>query len=167
MKVIRKQNNSKMCIICGVDNALGVKAPFYEMEDGSVRTVFKYRQEHQSYPERVHGGMITCMLDELAGRVIWTIEPEMLAVTTKIEVRFRKPVPYEQELIGTARLVSNSKRGYTAVANITDTDGKLLAEADVTYLKMPAKVICSADMSEELDVYVDDGVQDISLPPIE
>ena len=165
MKVVRKQNNSKMCIICGMENELGVKAPFYEMEDGSVRTVFQYRPEHQSYPERVHGGMITCMLDELAGRVIWTVEPDMLAVTTKIEVRFRKPVPYNEQLIGTAKLVANSRRGFSAVAKITDSAGKLLADADVTYLKMPAKLICNADMEEELDYHIDDGVKDIELPP--
>ena len=65
MKVLRKQANSKSCIICGMDNPLGVKAPFYEMEDNSVVTLFSYRSEHQSYPGRAHGGMITCMLDEL------------------------------------------------------------------------------------------------------
>ena len=43
MKVLRKQANSKSCIICGMDNPLGVKAPFYEMEDNSVVTLFSYR----------------------------------------------------------------------------------------------------------------------------
>ena len=53
MKVIKKQTNSKSCIICGLDNAAGVKAPFYEMEDGSVVTLFSYSAQHQSYPGRV------------------------------------------------------------------------------------------------------------------
>lgn len=33
MKVVSKQGNSKMCIICGLDNEYGLKAPFYNMED--------------------------------------------------------------------------------------------------------------------------------------
>ena len=36
MKVTAKQRNSKMCVICGLDNSAGVRAPFYTMEDGSV-----------------------------------------------------------------------------------------------------------------------------------
>jgi len=65
MKVVQKQRNSRMCIMCGLDNSAGVRAPFYSMEDGSVVTKFSYREEHQSYPGRVHGGLITAMLDEL------------------------------------------------------------------------------------------------------
>ena len=38
---------------------------FYNMEDGSVMTKFKYRKEPQSYPGRVHVGLITAMLDEM------------------------------------------------------------------------------------------------------
>ena len=34
MKILSKQNNSRMCVICGLDNPYGVQAPFYEMEDG-------------------------------------------------------------------------------------------------------------------------------------
>ena len=40
MRVIKKQTNSKMCIICGIENKLGLQAPFYEMEDGTVISIF-------------------------------------------------------------------------------------------------------------------------------
>ena len=68
MKVLGKQRNSRMCVICGMDNPFGVKAQFYNMEDGSVLTPFRFREEHQSYPQRVHGGVIAAMLDELGLR---------------------------------------------------------------------------------------------------
>ena len=90
MKVVKKQTNSKLCYICGIENEFGLKAPFYEMEDGSVISIFKYKEIHQSYPERVHGGLITAMLDEIAGRAIWVTEPETWAVTTELNVKFRK-----------------------------------------------------------------------------
>lgn len=38
MKILSKQKNSRMCMICGLDNEYGVNAPFYNMEDGSVMT---------------------------------------------------------------------------------------------------------------------------------
>ena len=91
MKVKGKQNNSRMCVICGMDNPFGVQAPFYIMEDDSVMTLFRYREEHQSYPGRVHGGLITAMLDELGFRAYWVFEPEVLAVTTTLETKYPGP----------------------------------------------------------------------------
>lgn len=160
MIVNRKQPNSKKCIICGVDNPYGLAAPFYELSDGSVVTRFRYRELHQSYPGRAHGGMITCMLDELAGRVIWVSEPDAFAVTTTISVKFRKPVPYDAELFGRGIIVSNSRRGFQAIARIFDREGHVLAEADVTYLKLPSATITDADMHEELDVNIPDDVRE-------
>lgn len=40
-KVIGKQRNSRMRIVCGMDNPIGLKAQFYNMEDGS--TVYRCR----------------------------------------------------------------------------------------------------------------------------
>ena len=164
MKVIKKQTNSKSCIICGLDNAAGVKAPFYEMEDGSVVTLFSYSAQHQSYPGRVHGGMITCMLDELIGRVIWVTDPSVLAVTLDIAVKFRKPVPYDTPLIGIGTIVKSGFRAYTGHAVIKDKSGTVLAEGTATYYKMPAEKITDADMHEELDMFVPDDVKEIDLP---
>lgn len=39
MQVKYKQNNSRMCVICGMDNPFGLQAPFYVMEDDSVMTL--------------------------------------------------------------------------------------------------------------------------------
>ena len=107
MQVKYKQNNSRMCVICGMDNPFGLQAPFYVMEDDSVMTLFRYRQEHQSYPGRVHGGLITAMLDELGFRAYWAFEPEVLAVTMELQTKYRRPVPYDEPLkgMGTIRLL--------------------------------------------------------------
>ncbi len=164
MKVLKKQANSKSCIICGMNNPAGVKAPFYEMEDGSVVTLFTYSSEHQSYPGRVHGGMITCMLDELIGRVIWVTDPEILAVTLDINVKFRKPVPYDEKLYGVGKITKNSSRAYVGEAVIKNADGVVLAEATATYFKLPAEKISDADMHEELDRFLPDDVTEINVP---
>ena len=166
MKVKSDQKNSKSCIICGMENPLGVKASFYNMEDGSVATVFKFRFEHQSYTGRVHGGMITALLDELIGRAIWVTEPETYGVTTTISITFRKPVPYDTPLKDRAYITFNSKRGFTAKGEIFSMDGILLAEGEGKYLKLPAKMISAGvDMDEEM-CYKPLPVEQIDLPPI-
>ena len=112
MKVISKQRNSKMCIICGLDNKYGLRAPFYNMEDGSVMTKFQYREEHQSYPGRVHGGLITAMLDEMGLRALWAKKQneEEFGVTISLDTKYRKPVPYKQDLIGKGILVKENSK---------------------------------------------------------
>ena len=163
MKVIKKQKNSHMCIICGMDNELGLKAPFYEMEDESVVTVFKYQEHHQSYPGRTHGGMITCMLDELIGRAIWISEPLTWGVTTNINVRFLKPVPYNEELIGVGRITKSNRFLFEAEGHIQDKKGNILAKATATYFKLREDQIVE-DPEHNNDMFiVPDDVTEIDL----
>ena len=65
MKVIKKQTNTYDCVICGINNEFGLKAPFYETENNELVTIFEFKDHHQSYPGRAHGGLISAMLDEL------------------------------------------------------------------------------------------------------
>ncbi len=160
MKVLKKQTNSKMCYICGMDNPFGLKAPFYEMEDGSLVSLFEYKPIHQSYPGRTHGGLITAMLDEIAGRVIWISEPTTWAVTIDINVKFRKLVPYDAKLKAVGKIIKNTRRTFVAYAAVYDMDKNLLAEAEVTYLKLPIEKITD-DIHEEINVYYPDNVTEI------
>ena len=95
MKVVSKQRNSRMCAICGLDNEYGVKAAFYNMEDRSVMTKFQYKNQHQSFPGRVHGGLITAMLDEMGLRALWAEEgnENTYGVTMDLNTKYRKPTP--------------------------------------------------------------------------
>ncbi len=168
MKVIRKQSNSKMCYICGMDNPFGLKAPFYEMENQTVVSLFRYQEMHQSYPERVHGGLITALLDEIAGRAIWIVEPNTWAVTGDIRVKFRKVVPYDTDLKAIGKVTKNTRRIFFAVAKLYNMDNELLAEAEVTYFKLPLDKIATTNTHEDVNVIVPDDVEEINnLPEVE
>lgn len=164
MKVNSKQRNSKMCIICGMDNEYGLHAPFYNMEDGSVMTIFKYRAQHQSYPGRVHGGLISAMLDEMGLRALWASEgnEDTFGVTLSLETKFRKPVPYETELIGKGSIIKNSGNFFTTEVVIYDGHGVPLASGKTNYLKLDtAKIADKVDAHEEMCYLIEDGVKEI------
>ncbi|MCD8309189.1 MAG: PaaI family thioesterase [Clostridia bacterium] len=165
MKVVKKQLNSRMCAVCGLDNQFGLKAPFYNMEDGSVATLFEYREEHQSYPGRVHGGLIASMLDELGLRAMWakTGEENIWGVTTSLEVKYRKPVVYDTKLTGRGEVIKDMSHFFTVHSTIK-AGGTLLAEGTVTYLKMPVeKISGDVQVHEEMCYLINDGVTEIEV----
>ena len=164
MKVLGKQRNSRMCVICGMDNPFGVKAQFYNMEDGSVMTLFRYSKQHQSYPGRVHGGLITDMLDEMGLRALWAKElsEETFGVTFSLETKYRKPVPYDQDLIGKGIIVKNSSKFFVTEASIMDTKGNVLANGTVKYIRLDVNEIAeNAEVHEEMCYLDEDGVTEI------
>lgn len=162
MKVIKKQNNSRMCLICGLDNKLGVQAAFYEMEDKSVMSLFSFKEEQQSYPGRVHGGMISAMLDELGARALWIYEPEQMAVTINLEVKYRRPVPYNEPLKAKGVIKKNTNRGMEAFMTISDMSDNVLAEGYGRYLKASNEAINDKmDAHEEMAYYVTDNILEI------
>ena len=163
MKVTEKQRNSKMCVICGMDNKYGVHAQFYNMEDGSVVSPFRFSECHQSYPGRVHGGMITAMLDEIGLRAIWTTEPGVWGVTMSLETKYRKPVPYNEDLFAVGKVVSSTHRFMQSAAYIYDAGGNLLAEAKLKYIKLLPEQITDSDYHEEMCYYNEDKIKEIPL----
>lgn len=165
MKIIGKQKNSRMCFICGMDNPLGLKAQFYNMEDGSVMTTFCYHEAHQSFPKRVHGGLIAAMLDELGLRALWAKHGEdTFGVTVSLEVKYRKPVPYDETVIGKGILVKESTRSAVIKTELYDERGHLLSNADVVYLKAePEKIVSEVNPHEEMCYLISDDLKEISF----
>ena len=165
MKVISKQRNSKMCIICGMDNPIGLKAQFYNMEDKSVMTIFKFKEEHQSFPQRVHGGIIATMLDELGLRALWAkSSKEDFGVTLSMNVKYRKPVPYNEVLIGKGLVQKETSKFITIETKIFDKKGNLLANAEVKYIKLPInKITEGIDIHEEMCYLIEDDVKEINF----
>lgn len=165
MKVISKQTNSKMCIICGLENEIGVKANFYNMEDGSVASICEFKEEHQSYPERVHGGMISALLDELAGRALWVTDPTLFGVTATMSIKFRKPVPYGKTIIGKGEIIKRRGRLFTATAKLIDDNKNVLAELEGTYMILPTEQIVKQENFgvKDVSIIVPDDIKEIDI----
>ncbi|MBI5878411.1 MAG: PaaI family thioesterase [Chloroflexi bacterium] len=134
---VRKQPNSQMCFICGMDNPIGLKAFFYEQSDGSVRVNFTPRPEHQGYPGVLHGGIITALLDETLGRASMTQGREQWMMTAKLELRFLKPVPIGKPLTVIGRVEKLSRVGMTGRGEIRLDDGSVAVEASGLFVTLP------------------------------
>ena len=135
------------------------------MEDGSVMCPFKFKEEYQSFPQRVHGGIIATMLDELAFRALWTNGSDgTWGVTMSINVKYRKPVPYEIPLIGRGIIVKETPKFATMNAQIFNTERTLLANAEVKYIKLDVDQIATGiDVHDEMCYLVQDNVKEINF----
>ncbi len=134
MSDTRRQPDSSMCFVCGRDNPIGLHLQFYE--DGQkVKADFTPQPEHQGWPGVVHGGIISTILDETVGRACFLVD--MWAVTGRMEVKFRKPVPIGQPFTCVGEIVKVYGRGLEAKGEIVLADGTIAAEANATYIKIP------------------------------
>lgn len=138
-KIARKQINAKSCLVCGYENDFGLHMSFYETEDNLVVGTLNGSFQHQSYPERMHGGLITAALDETIGRALWLVERDIYDVTTEINVKFRKPVPLGKELYVVGEIVRNTSRIFEGAGKITDETGAVYATATGTYFKIKSE----------------------------
>jgi uncharacterized protein (TIGR00369 family) len=167
MKVLRKQPNSRMCLVCGLKNPAGMQASFFDVENGECVSLFTARDEHQSYPGRVHGGMITALLDETIGRAIMGANPEEFwAVTAELVTRYKKPVPIGVELRVVGRVVSEEGRVVTGTGELLLPDGGVAATAEGRYVRLPLAKIADfdAEVQEWRVVAGPDDPVEIPLP---
>lgn len=149
-KVTRKQPNSKMCLVCGLKNNLGLKAHFYELENKELVGIFKPIEEHQGYPGRLHGGIISAVLDETIGRAIFmNYEEDVWFVTVEFNVRFKKPVPIGEEIKVRARVTNETSRTYEGSGEIVLNNGAIAAEGYGKYLNLSLDKIADFDYEEQ------------------
>jgi acyl-coenzyme A thioesterase PaaI-like protein len=147
-KVNAAQNVSRMCLVCGVENPAGLKARFFELENGELAGVFRPGAEHQGYPGRLHGGLASAILDETIGRAINLADTQIWGVTVEFTIKFRKPVPLDREVRAVGRIIKDSSRLFEGTGEIVLEDGSVAVEAHGKYLKMPLKGIADASFAE-------------------
>lgn len=144
-KVTRKQENSNLCIVCGMNNELGLKTAFYELENGEIVSIFTTKEEHQSYPGRLHGGVTGAILDETIGRAIMIKDPKIWGVTIELTVSYKKPIPLNAKMRAVGRITKDSSRIFEGSGELLLPDGEVAAIAHGRYLKMPIDKISSVD----------------------
>lgn len=146
VKVRRKQPNSKMCFVCGLDNKFGLQTRFFELEDDQLLAIFKPAQEHQGYPGRLHGGIAATILDETIGRAIMMTQSDSIwGVTIDFSMKLRRPVPMDGEIQVVSKIVNENKRMFTGSGAILLPNGEVAVEAEGKYLKMDIDKIADFD----------------------
>ena len=147
------------CFGCDPNHEHGLRMEFYEDGDDIV-SFWQPTSEHQSWINTLHGGIQAAMLDELCGWVVFR-KFQTAAVTSKMEIRYRKPLHTNLDQLTLRAHSSEVRRNLVTVTGaIYDNEGNLCTEATCIYFlfsreKSKAEMglkecLCEGEQSDEL-----------------
>jgi uncharacterized protein (TIGR00369 family) len=132
------------CYGCGERNPEGLHIDF-EIDGRRVKGRFVARDVHQGFPGLAHGGIAAAVLDEAMGWAMYAAGA--WAMTARMEVRYRKSLPLREEVTVGAEVVRERGRRLEAQAEIRDSAGRLLAQANGLFMRMPEEQTRDLDAS--------------------
>jgi uncharacterized protein (TIGR00369 family) len=108
---------------------LGREIVSVDPHSGEVKLRFSAKREFANRHGTVQGGMLAAMLDSATGNAVMARLPSHLtAVTTRLDTSFLKPATLGA-MIATARLVRQDERSAEVMAELTDSEGQIVATA--------------------------------------
>jgi acyl-coenzyme A thioesterase PaaI-like protein len=129
-----KNDKHRKCFGCGDENPTGLGLNFAYLED-KVRAEFIASEDHQGFPGRVHGGIISAILDEAMGYAAGRAAGRP-AFTVELTVRFKAAAPLGEKLIVEATAFRKGSRLLLASGQLQRaTDGQVIATAVGKFLK--------------------------------
>ena len=78
------------CIVCSPSNMRGLRLEFMLSEDGCVEASFGCDKAFEGYPNILHGGVVSSLLDGAMTNCLFA--HGYIAVTVELNVRFQHPV---------------------------------------------------------------------------
>lgn len=115
------------CFGCGRDNPIGLKLDM-KMEGDYCVAYFTPKAEHESYGDRMHGGLTSTLLDEVMGDYVFRIAGKP-AYTARLEIRFRSAIRIGETVKVEGWPEVHRGRLFIMKGKITHADGTPAAEA--------------------------------------
>ncbi len=125
-------NEDYFCFGCSPNNKYGLQMEFYK--DGEeIISIWQPSERFGGYKNILHGGIISTLADEIAAWTVSTLLNKM-AVTSKLEVRFLKPIYIDKGDIKIKAKINNiAHKTVNILVNIFNNAEVLCAEANVQY----------------------------------
>lgn len=123
----------RYCFGCGDLNPAGLKLEF-RFEGNKAVADFLPQDRHQGYPGLMHGGVTAAALDEAMGWAMYAAG--VWAVTGKMEVKFRQPLPLHQKAVVSGEVIRNRGRWLEVRGEVRSEGGRLMAESYGLFMRL-------------------------------
>jgi uncharacterized protein (TIGR00369 family) len=119
------------CFVCGdpARNPHSLELRLYlDPESGLVSAAFTPREGHEGYPDVVHGGILTSLLDEVS---LWAASyaARSFCVTRELRTKFLQAAPLGAPLRVYARVTEHRRKLITAAGTIENVAGEAVARS--------------------------------------
>ncbi len=130
------------CFACGLLNPYGLKMVF-RFEDNTIVSDFRPGEEYQGFPGVIHGGITAAVLDEALNRTSMLTNQPTWTMTGRLEVRYRRYVPYGPLLRVRASLDTQRGRMVQASGKLTlaDDESVVFAEGQGTFMALTSEIL--------------------------
>lgn len=125
-----------LCFGCGPENPIGLHLTF-DWNGDRYETHWTPAREHQGWADRVHGGLLTLVLDEVLSRAALT-RHEGDWVTAELTTRLLRPARTGEPLTISAQILSVRTRLIVCDGEIRrGADGALVATGQAKLMRSP------------------------------
>ncbi|MCR5132151.1 MAG: PaaI family thioesterase [Prevotella sp.] len=126
------------CFGCCPTNPYGVHMEFFEEGDDIV-SFWKPRQHYQGWINTMHGGILSTLVDEIAGWVV-SRKLQTSGMTTRLDVRYKKAVSTLDPRLTIRGHIAEMKRNIAFIdVTIKNSKGEVCVEGQATYFCMNAE----------------------------
>ncbi len=123
-----------LCFVCGAENPIGLKASFVvDRDTRSAVCRLQIPKNFQGWKDVVHGGILATLLDETCIYACRSIGNSF--VTAELNLKYKKPVPVETEVVLKAKIVEEKRKVLIVKASL-EIDGQSYAQADAKVFRM-------------------------------
>jgi acyl-coenzyme A thioesterase PaaI-like protein len=130
--------DNDFCFACGGKNPLGLHLQFFR--DGDMFCTRVTPKPHwQGFAGVVHGGLQSTIIDDLMSNHLFRLE-QAWVTTGELSLRFRKPVPIDQELLFASRVESHQGRVWNMLGDCRlagERESALLTTARGRFIDIP------------------------------
>jgi acyl-coenzyme A thioesterase PaaI-like protein len=130
--------DNDFCFACGGKNPLGLHLDFY-LDGDAFCTRAMPKPHWQGFAGVVHGGILSTIIDDLMSNHLFRVQGVWTA-TADLTLRFRRPVPLDQELLFTSRVESQHGKIWTlsgVCVTAAEPDAQPLTTAAGRFVEVP------------------------------
>jgi len=92
----RQLEKDKRCFVCGVENPHSLQVKVVQDGANQVKAEFVADDRYRGWSDYLHGGILSLIFDEILGWLSRYMGHD--AMTARLEMRYRKPVPLGSRL---------------------------------------------------------------------
>ena len=120
------------CVCCAPNNPVGLHLEFWE-EGEDVLTIWNPGENYQGWINTLHGGIISMLMDEVAG---WVINRKLqtTGVTMQLNVKYQKPVMTTDSQITVRGHIASQRRNIVTIhLTLENSKGEVCDEGEAIY----------------------------------